>query len=86
MKKLGFFALGIATIGLYSCSSENATEEQNAEVYQLIVDNSDIYWFGDYIKDGNLDHSHEGELLFKRPFWIVTSFALILSSLQFCTY
>jgi hypothetical protein len=64
MKKLGFFALGMATLGLYSCSSENATEEQNAEVYQLITDNSDIYWFGDYIKDGNLDHSHEGELLF----------------------
>jgi polyisoprenoid-binding protein YceI len=64
MKKLGFFALGMATLGLYSCSSENATEEQNAEVYQLITDNSDILWFGDYIKDGNLDHSHEGQLTF----------------------
>lgn len=58
MKKLGFFALGIATLGLYSCSSENA------EVYQLITDKSDILWFGDYIKDGNLDHSHEGQLTF----------------------
>jgi polyisoprenoid-binding protein YceI len=64
MKKLGFLAMSVAVLGLYSCNSGTQSEDQNAEVYQLAVDKSDIYWMGEYIKDGAFDHSHEGELLF----------------------
>lgn len=67
MKKFGILAMSIAAFGMYSCSNETeneATEEVNAEVFQLVTENSDVLWFGDYIKDGGLDHSHEGELLF----------------------
>jgi len=65
MKKLGFLAMSIAVLGLHSCNNGGTqSEDQNAEVYQLSVDKSDIYWMGEYIKDGAFDHSHEGELLF----------------------
>lgn len=65
MKKLGFFAMGVAVLGLYSCNSgDTQANNENAEVYQLSLDNSDIYWMGEYIKDGAFDHSHEGELMF----------------------
>jgi polyisoprenoid-binding protein YceI len=64
MKKLGFLAMSVAVLGLYSCNNGAQSEDQNAEVYQLAVDKSDIYWMGEYIKDGAFDHSHEGELLF----------------------
>jgi polyisoprenoid-binding protein YceI len=63
MKKLSFLAMSVAVLGLYSCGGSQA-EDQNAEVYQLATDKSDIIWVGEYIKDGAFDHSHEGELLF----------------------
>jgi polyisoprenoid-binding protein YceI len=56
MKNFGFLILGFAAISLLSCAKK--------EEFKLNADNSSIVWKGDYIKDGNLDHSHEGELKF----------------------
>jgi hypothetical protein len=71
MKKILYMLSFSMFLGMMSCNNETETKseeqpriERKGELYELDIDNSQIRWFGDYIKDGKLDHSHQGVVRF----------------------
>jgi polyisoprenoid-binding protein YceI len=70
MKNIFYIILSFSALSLNSCNNtvekeDDAPVEKPGEEYKLDVEKSQIRWFGEKIKNGKVDGSHNGTLQLK---------------------
>lgn len=69
MKRIPFYLIGLSLLSLVACNNsseeaEDKTAKSTGEEYKLNLENSQIRWFGEKIKNNEVVGSHNGTVKF----------------------